>query len=330
MFSLSAKTNNVGKSQIMLYANPSINGHRYSWRAKSGVFILPQFFDAGKPRGIKASSKRIADQPCLKEAREAEKQMANLFDHVMEAYTKGNVNFSKNWLQSVIDAYYTPSEDEGKNTVLTLADVVEECMKSKQGAGKISPGVVRRYGVVRRMVQRYQIYRKAEEGEAFVLSHETATRADMEDFRDYVRNEAALCLEHPDVFAAMPGDFTSAKIQERGENRIISIMKLLRSVFTWCKTLDVAEPCHTDNDPFKGLLIGREEYADPYFITIGERKTVAAAAMPSVHLARQRDIFVFQCLVACRIGDLMKLTRHNIVGNSLSTLPRRQVRRQAS
>ncbi|MGI6224368.1 MAG: site-specific integrase [Prevotella sp.] len=38
-------------------------------------------------------------------------------------------------------------------------------------------------------------------------------------------------------------------------------------------------------------------------------------------LERQRDIFIFQCMVGCRIGDLLKFTKSNITDNVLSYVP---------
>lgn len=57
----------------------------------------------------------------------------------------------------------------------------------------------------------------------------------------------------------------------------------------------------------------------PYYITIGERNKIAdfdLSAHPA--LEAQRDIFVFQCLIGCRVGDLLKFTNANIVGSVLA------------
>ena len=34
-------------------------------------------------------------------------------------------------------------------------------------------------------------------------------------------------------------------------------------------------------------------------------------------LERQRDIFIFQCCVGCRVGDLIRLTKTDIINGSL-------------
>ena len=36
-------------------------------------------------------------------------------------------------------------------------------------------------------------------------------------------------------------------------------------------------------------------------------------------MAVQRDIFVFQCLIGCRVGDLYKLTKSNVINEVASS-----------
>ena len=40
-------------------------------------------------------------------------------------------------------------------------------------------------------------------------------------------------------------------------------------------------------------------------------------------LAIQRDIFIFQCCIGCRIGDLYKMTKNNIINGSIQYVPRK-------
>ena len=59
-------------------------------------------------------------------------------------------------------------------------------------------------------------------------------------------------------------------------------------------------------------------YGPPVFITTSELNTLAKLDLSDKpDLAVQRDIFVFQCCVGCRVGDLYKMTRSNIVNGVL-------------
>ena len=37
----------------------------------------------------------------------------------------------------------------------------------------------------------------------------------------------------------------------------------------------------------------------------------------------QRDIFIFQCLIGCRVSDLLSLTEKNVIGGAVEYIPRK-------
>lgn len=69
----------------------------------------------------------------------------------------------------------------------------------------------------------------------------------------------------------------------------------------------------TNNYPFRNFNIEPEAYGEPVYITLEERDYLFSAEIESKHLQRIRDIFVFQCLIGCRVGDLVKLKKSNII-----------------
>ena len=67
----------------------------------------------------------------------------------------------------------------------------------------------------------------------------------------------------------------------------------------------------------------------PYYITIDERNKIAdfdLSARPA--LEAQRDIFVFQCLIGCRVGDLLELKNSNVVGGMLAYVPHKTLKKK--
>ena len=59
-------------------------------------------------------------------------------------------------------------------------------------------------------------------------------------------------------------------------------------------------------------------YGTPYYITIEERNHLYRMDLSNnPKLAIQRDIFVFQCVVGCRVSDLYQLTKDNIIDNAI-------------
>ena len=105
-------------------------------------------------------------------------------------------------------------------------------------------------------------------------------------------------------------------IEVRGNNTIITLMKKLRSFFSWCY-----DEGKTKNRPFDGVKIGVERYGTPYYLSSDERDYLTQVPMPTKHLMTQRDIFIFQCFVGCRVGDLMKLSTGNITDGVLVYTP---------
>lgn len=165
------------------------------------------------------------------------------------------------------------------------------------------------------------------------------TKDDIEDFCDYLRNEKELSDQYPNIFARLIKDYPSdikkgsGIIHAKGENSVIELIKHLRSFFSWLYEQD-----YTKNDPFRGVTIGTQHYGKPYYITIEERNRIAEAdlsklweKMPDKEkkgphysleiLMQQRDMFVFQCFVGCRISDLMELTGKNIIHGILQYYP---------
>jgi len=97
-----------------------------------------------------------------------------------------------------------------------------------------------------------------------------------------------------------------------GKNTVISEMKRLRSFISYSKKMS-----WTTLDPFENFTIEAESYGDPVFITTQERDLLFNAEISEAYLSRVRDIFVFQCFIGCRIGDLVKLKKSNIIDGCL-------------
>ena len=55
-------------------------------------------------------------------------------------------------------------------------------------------------------------------------------------------------------------------------------------------------------------------YGTPIFITDDERRRIYTTDLSyDKRLEQQRDIFIFQCLIGCRISDLYALRRSNVI-----------------
>lgn len=184
------------------------------------------------------------------------------------------------------------------------------------------------FRVLLRALHRYEMFIRANDDKYFMLTIEGMTKGIIEDFNDYLRNEYALAnsKEYKALFKKIlevtPANLHTTrrtkKIEERGTNTIIKLNKKFKAFFNWLNEQGI-----TTNKPFEGVKIGSEIYGVPYYLTISERDTLATAKMSNIALETQRDIFIFQCLTGCRVGDLMRLTPSNITDNILEYVPRK-------
>lgn len=66
----------------------------------------------------------------------------------------------------------------------------------------------------------------------------------------------------------------------------------------------------------QGFVVPGDGDGTPVYITAEELRQIADFDFSSrPALAVQRDIFVFQCCVGCRIGDLYRMTWSNVEGD---------------
>ena len=66
-------------------------------------------------------------------------------------------------------------------------------------------------------------------------------------------------------------------------------------------------------------------YGDPFFLTLEERDKVYYADLSGMGATYSvyRDIFMFQCLIGCRVSDLNRLTKANIVDGCVEYIPQK-------
>lgn len=107
---------------------------------------------------------------------------------------------------------------------------------------------------------------------------------------------------------------------KRGTNYVKSLLHLVSCLMHWLNDTEVVT-----NNPFKKIEIGTVVYATPIYITTAERNTIASfdLSKESSTIQEVRDIFVFQCLVGCRVSDLRKFTMANINGGFLEYIPKK-------
>lgn len=95
----------------------------------------------------------------------------------------------------------------------------------------------------------------------------------------------------------------------RGQNTINAKLRKLRCIVHRAVAKKIIN--EWDN-PFHERKIAQDVYGTPIFLTIAEREQIYRFEGLSPTMAIQRDIFIFQCLVGCRVSDLLSFTHDNV------------------
>lgn len=308
-FSLSKKENKDNRKHEVLAR--FVVGSRINQRAKTNIFVLADYWDAAKQSLTVPRWRLMNDQQkkLVESLNETNSRLQGLRSAIMDSFIQagaGKETIPKDWLITTVEKYSFPERFEPKPKKFSLSDGFKDYFQFN----KISNQRQKNALVVYRSVLRFEKY----SGRCLDLA--TLTSDDLREFESYLRKEGAIVEQHPELLKVCP---ESRRIETRSENTICGRMKILRAVVLW----NVANG-HTDNNPFTKFSIGECVYGTPYYITIQERDRIYRTNL-SRHpqLAVQRDIFVFQCLVGCRVSDLLKLTRKNLINGGIEYIPRK-------
>ena len=181
----------------------------------------------------------------------------------------------------------------------------------------------RNFSVLIRALKRYEIFVRLSSGKEFTLDVDTIDKGMIEDIESFLRNEYALAEKYPEIYKKIPistDKRRSPKPQQRGRNAIATLFRKFKAFFNWLNETGV-----TANNPFVGFEgTTTEKYGTPYYITLEERNQIADFDL-SAHpqLSIQRDIFIFQCCIGCRVSDLFRLTASNVINGNIEYIPRK-------
>lgn len=181
---------------------------------------------------------------------------------------------------------------------------------------KVLIRALKRYEMLRSIIDSNEYFTKRnKDNKIFKLDINLINAETIEDIESFFRNEYILYNEYNEIYKTIP---ECRKPNKRGNNTICAMFRRLRAFFNWCN-----EQGKTDNKPFDRYEgVTSEKYGTPFYITIEERNKIAdfdLSNRPSLEI--QRDIFIFQCLIGCRVSDLLKMTNNNIINGVIEYIP---------
>lgn len=298
---LSAKRNDVLNVQEIMVR---FSHGRTNQRTKSGIFIQSEYWDAENQKVIiprfrvMAQAQRdIIDDLMLKQ-----KQIDDLKSSIMAAFVSLDATPERGWLDAVVH----PARQEISSFFNIWDDFISKRHVSEQR--------IAMFRVVRNMLWRFERVVKTT-NPRFELSLDKLTTSILNDFETFLRNEYLYVDKYPQLYKDVADkDLPKA----RGDNTIADRIAIFRTFIIWAIKNDL-----TTNDPFKRFEIKPPVYGTPIYISIAERNQLFETNMSMPALNVVRDIFVFQCLIGCRVGDLLRMTKSNIVEEAIEYIPRK-------
>ncbi len=228
------------------------------------------------------------------------------------------------WLEKLINNYRYPkkqktnvnqeSESEGESELEKSSDLFElfDEFLEKHSLSEVRK---KNFRVVKRALMRYELFiKKTKRGmRHYKLNINEITKDTLSDIWNFMEKENEYFYEYPELYESVP-EKRAPKM--RGKNTLIDSFSRMRTFFIWCY-----DQGKTTNRPFSKFPLEECLYGSPIYITLEERDKLYSAVFPNDKngqmLSIQRDIFVFQSVIGCRVSDLYKLTKNNIVNGAV-------------
>lgn len=264
------------------------NGDSFSQRAKTHVFCLVSSWS--KQEELPAIPKRAnADTVEVSDTRQ---KLEVIRECIYSRWQEEQYDVYEGWLQEVVDSSLTVKKK--KTDRKTLREVFDEY----RAARGIDASTGRQYEVLLDALERFEPKR--------VWYADKVTLQDIDDFCAFYRSEQR-----------------GSKVVQRSQNTLTGKLKRWRALQNFAVLRKYAPA-----SPFSQFTIPSEVYGSPVFLTTEERDRLYAFEGLNSALRVQRDIFVFQCHVGCRVSDLVSLTKDNVTPDGfLQYIPQKQRRR---
>lgn len=292
---------------------------------KTNIFVQPQYWNQARQRVTIPRVRVMSD-----EAKQVTSELADINTRLerMEQFIQdsfidagaGKMELPGTWLADILHEYNFPTVKETPGVL----DMMQEFNDTRA----TSTSNRNHYRVAWRAFKRFLIFN----GYNTNMSLDDVTGEMMRDFLEYLREEHTYFEVTPnqdgtptvvflnerfkEAFQAVP---ESRLPVERGQNSICEFVKHLRSFYLWAVDQEL-----TTTNPFRHFAGPQPLYGTPYYITVDERNQLMNFDLSdNPRLAVQRDIFVFQCVIGCRVSDLRNLTKDSIINGAIEYIPRK-------
>ena len=308
---------------------------KFDVRAKTNLYVQPEYWDAAK-QTVKIPNTRSntpEKQQLIMKLSALKADLESLSNDIREAYIAdggGKRDLPTEWLSDFIASRILAQERivaqmEEEETAEEKDDSQKEFFDTFEhfvSIQKISISRIRHYNVIIRALKRFAIYSAQE------VSFATLSSDMLRKFSKFLENEHKFVVEGKDGKPRIKDPLYKAAYKsvpecrfpkQRGQNSIIGTMSRLHTFVRWS-----IKRGYMNRDPYDDYVIGTAIYGTPFYLTKEERNQLYQAKFPdNPGLEVQRDIFIFQCFIGCRVGDLMKMTKNNGINGAIEYVPRK-------
>ena len=287
-------------------------------RARSGLFADPDYWDADIP-GYKRTTKLPKG-----EIKALNQKIEDITVMIHERYTEG---CDGSWLRNLVKdclagedevtmptvGHEAPVPEDEKSFVALFREYIAQSKVCKQRLSSIN-------GTLKK-IERFQLYNSEILGKkGFALCLDSLSATDMQDIWDYIMEEHRFYAMYPDFYSQFHFLPSKAPVP-LSHNFITNIFRHIRSFLNWALKQGL-----TANERWRGFSVRREAYGTPIYLTLEERDRILSTDLSGFpRLERHRDMFIFQCLVGGRAGDLYRMTADNIKDGFLEYYPHKTI-----
>lgn len=320
-FRLSSKADKTtGQSEVLIRF---FHG-RIDQYAKTNIFVNPERWNPVGER-VTVPRFRVMSPEAIRVTAELTDINARL-EQVKEFVTTrfneagaGKVQLPGSWLADLLKEYNFPTMPESRRVL----DMIDRFSEQRE----VSASNVNHGKAVFRAFRRFLIFKGSPDLEVDEVTPDT-----LRSFTDYLRKEHTYFDIKEDENGGRSVVFLNSSFKrafnavpesrlpgERGQNAINKFLEQLRTFYIWANNNEL-----TTNNPFRKYKVPQYLYGTPYYITVEERNQLWAYDFTdNPRLEAQRDIFVFQCVIGCRVSDLRNLTKGSVINGAIEYIPRK-------
>ena len=293
------------------------DGVAHDWKEKTPYVVDPSVWSDAKQEAIIKPIMKPSDRALWGDLNMKLAAMRNFINQKF-ATDKLNDNIGSNWLELALAEFFSKPQET------SIADIANKFMEARKD--DISPSRMKQFRVLFRSLQRYELYVRLTRPhmKKYNLNIREIDSDILADIWNYMRDEATILDTYPEIAQEIKRK-KKPNAPMRSTNTLAGIFKRFRVFLQWCVDNEYRE-----TNPFSDYHIESELYGTPVYLTIEEVKQIYATDLSDTpELEQQRDIFVFQCNIGCRVGDLFDFKKSDVVNGFISFIPDKTIKENA-